>query len=199
MFEKTLRVSHPAGRNYIERVFEPDLRPVGHEVRTQERSPPEPVGKAEAEVGGAEMSAITPTSMSSRELLTSAIPTLSGVSGVSPQRSRTAVLLGHWLVALTVSALAIVAVGAVVGAVLPRLAQAAEEPALVTGADAAVVQVAPALVEHRVVPGDTLWLLAERSAAGGDPREALDRIVRLNSLPSASLQVGDTVLLPNRG
>ncbi len=143
------------------------------------------------------MSAITPTSMSSRELLATAMPVLSGTSGGRHRKPGFLVLAGHWLVALTVAVLTVVAVAAVVGAVLPYLAQATEQPAATSGVDAAAVQVAPALVEYRVVPGDTLWSLAERSAMGGDPREALDRIAQLNSLESSALQVGDTVLLPN--
>ncbi len=143
------------------------------------------------------MSAITPTSMSSRELLATAMPVLSGTSGGHHRKPGFLVLAGHWLVALTVAVLTVVAVAAVVGAVLPYLAQATEQPAATSGVDAAAVQVAPALVEYRVVPGDTLWSLAERSAMGSDPREALDRIAQLNSLESSALQVGDTVLLPN--
>ena len=71
------------------------------------------------------MSAITPTSMSSRELLATAMPVLSGTSGGHHRKPGFLVLAGHWLVALTLAVLTVVAVAAVVGAVAVALAAAA--------------------------------------------------------------------------
>lgn len=47
-----------------------------------------------------------------------------------------------------------------------------------------------------VLPGDTLWSLAEEVAPGVDPREVVDDIMRLNALPSGALEVGQTLYLP---
>ena len=54
----------------------------------------------------------------------------------------------------------------------------------------------PALIEHLVVPGDTIWALAVSVGGDSDPRAYVDRVQRLNGLPTASLQVGQVVLLP---
>lgn len=55
----------------------------------------------------------------------------------------------------------------------------------------------PALIEHLVVPGDTLWGLAVSVGGDSDPRAYVDRVQRLNGLPTAALQVGRVVLLPS--
>ena len=54
----------------------------------------------------------------------------------------------------------------------------------------------PALIEHVVVPGDTVWSMATSLSGEVDTRVYVDRIQRLNGLGSDSLQVGDVVLLP---
>lgn len=47
-----------------------------------------------------------------------------------------------------------------------------------------------------VMPGDTLWSIAEDVAPGVDPRDVVDDIMRLNALPSGSLMAGQTLALP---
>ena len=107
------------------------------------------------------------------------------------------VLLRRRATAAVVALLLAAVVVALVGVLLPRLAQADSGAALSASvSDAAVVQQGPALREHRVVPGDTLWGLAVEVSRGGDPREAVDRIMRVNSMRTPVLQVGETVLLP---
>lgn len=56
---------------------------------------------------------------------------------------------------------------------------------------------ATALHEHVVAPGDTLWGLAATAAPDQDPREMVDRIMRLNGLDSVDVQVGHVLLVPN--
>jgi nucleoid-associated protein YgaU len=48
----------------------------------------------------------------------------------------------------------------------------------------------------RVTPGDTLWSLAHRFAPHGDPRAIVQRIVELNSLDGAKLQIGQPLAVP---
>ena len=47
-----------------------------------------------------------------------------------------------------------------------------------------------------VMPGDTLWSIAEEVAPGADPRDVVDAIIRLNALPSGSLTAGQSLALP---
>lgn len=47
-----------------------------------------------------------------------------------------------------------------------------------------------------VMPGDTLWSLAEQVAPTADPRDVVDAIMRLNALSSAQLDAGQTVAVP---
>ena len=47
-----------------------------------------------------------------------------------------------------------------------------------------------------VMPGDTLWSIAESVAPQADPRDVVDAIMRLNALPSASLDAGETIAIP---
>lgn len=54
----------------------------------------------------------------------------------------------------------------------------------------------PALTQVTVAPGDTLWSVARGVAPQRDPREIVAQIRRLNHLPSASLRVGQQLLLP---
>jgi len=48
-----------------------------------------------------------------------------------------------------------------------------------------------------VAPGETLWQIAERVAPGTDPRETVARILDLNGLQTAQVQVGTALLLPS--
>ncbi len=47
-----------------------------------------------------------------------------------------------------------------------------------------------------VQPGDTLWSIARAVAPESDPRDVVDAIVRLNALPSGSLDVGQSIAIP---
>jgi Tfp pilus assembly protein FimV len=47
-----------------------------------------------------------------------------------------------------------------------------------------------------VMPGDTLWSIAETVAPGEDPRDVIDAIMRLNALPSGALISGEKLSLP---
>ena len=48
-----------------------------------------------------------------------------------------------------------------------------------------------------VQPGETLWAVAKRVAPKHDPRALVDEIRSLNHLHSATLQVGQQLLLPH--
>ena len=136
------------------------------------------------------MSATTPSAFT--------IPATSSTSA-RPQLSRAWTLLGHWLVAVTVAAGVIAGLLATAAVVGPALAQAADGTTAAESTrsgDGAALQPQPALREHRVLPGDTIWSLAVASSAA-DPRETVDRIMELNGLASPSLQVGEVVVLPN--
>lgn len=68
---------------------------------------------------------------------------------------------------------------------------------LVPAAHVVAAQKRPApTVEHVVVAGETLWGIARRMDPQGDPRSAIDTVMRLNHLSSPSLQPGQTLLLP---
>ena len=47
-----------------------------------------------------------------------------------------------------------------------------------------------------VLPGDTLWSLAEEVAPAADPRDVVDGIMRLNALSSSRLEAGQTLAIP---
>ncbi|CAN7236709.1 LysM peptidoglycan-binding domain-containing protein [Microbacterium sp. LjRoot45] len=47
-----------------------------------------------------------------------------------------------------------------------------------------------------VLPGDSLWSIAEEVAPAADPRDVVDAIARLNALGSAELVAGDTLAIP---
>lgn len=47
-----------------------------------------------------------------------------------------------------------------------------------------------------VVPGDTLWSIAESVAPESDPRDVVDAIVRLNALESGQLEAGQSISIP---
>jgi LysM repeat protein len=54
---------------------------------------------------------------------------------------------------------------------------------------------ASAPAEVVVVPGDTLWSIAERVAPGRDPRAVVDQLRRINGLPSGEVAAGQRLLL----
>ncbi|WP_300266291.1 LysM peptidoglycan-binding domain-containing protein [Microbacterium sp.] len=47
-----------------------------------------------------------------------------------------------------------------------------------------------------VLPGDTLWAIAESVAPNVDPREAIHEIQKLNALTNGSLQAGQQLVIP---
>jgi len=47
-----------------------------------------------------------------------------------------------------------------------------------------------------VLPGDTLWSIAQEVAPAADPRDVIDAIVRLNALGSAQLDAGIELAIP---
>lgn len=47
-----------------------------------------------------------------------------------------------------------------------------------------------------VMPGDTLWSIAESVAPAADPRTVIGDIQRLNALGAGSLQVGQQLAIP---
>ncbi len=47
-----------------------------------------------------------------------------------------------------------------------------------------------------VMPGDTLWTIAESIAPGADPRDVIGDITRLNLLQGGALQIGQELAIP---
>lgn len=47
-----------------------------------------------------------------------------------------------------------------------------------------------------VMPGDTLWSIAQSIAGGADPREVIGEIENLNSLSGVTLQIGQELAIP---
>ena len=47
-----------------------------------------------------------------------------------------------------------------------------------------------------VMPGDTLWSIAEEIAPAADPREVVDALQRLNLLEGGALMIGDELAIP---
>lgn len=47
-----------------------------------------------------------------------------------------------------------------------------------------------------VMPGETLWSIAQSVAPEADPRDVVDAIMRLNALPSGQLDAGQKISLP---
>lgn len=47
-----------------------------------------------------------------------------------------------------------------------------------------------------VMPGDTLWSIAESIAPTADPREVIGEITRLNVLRGGALQIGEELAIP---
>jgi len=66
------------------------------------------------------------------------------------------------------------------------------------GALASGEQSAPAgTFDHvTVMPGDTLWSIAESVAPEADPRDVVDAFVRLNALPTGMVDAGQTLAIP---
>lgn len=108
-----------------------------------------------------------------------------GVSAISapPHASlrltRRGLLLARLLVGLVALALVTVVLFA-----LARPAAAGDEKADVQ-------------LEYRtVLPGETLWQIAQEEAPGVDPRDTIARIVRLNHLSSSGVAAGQRIALP---
>ena len=53
----------------------------------------------------------------------------------------------------------------------------------------------PALV-LKVHAGDTLWSIAEKLSPNGDPREIVDRLMKVNHLGSPTIVPGQTLSFP---
>ncbi len=64
---------------------------------------------------------------------------------------------------------------------------------------ATFTETGPALTQTTVLPGDTLWAVAQRLAPAGDTRQVVAQIKRLNHLHSSSLRAGQQLLLPAVG
>jgi LysM repeat protein len=47
-----------------------------------------------------------------------------------------------------------------------------------------------------VAPGDTVWSLANRLAAGGDVRSLVSEIISVNSLDSVDVETGQKLRIP---
>ncbi len=116
----------------------------------------------------------------------------SHVRAVVQPVSRARVRWGRVATVVAVLALVAIAAGALLGT-----ARAGDATAVRPRGDGAVVVSADAaLGEHIVAPGDTLWQLAVTVAPGADPRETVDRIMRLNGLTEAEVEVGRVLLVP---
>ena len=63
------------------------------------------------------------------------------------------------------------------------------------GTDAAPVK-AGSFITVTVAPGDTVWSLANRLAAGGDVRSLVSQIISVNSLASVDVQAGQKLRSP---
>ena len=48
-----------------------------------------------------------------------------------------------------------------------------------------------------VLPGDSLWSIAETIAPDADPRDVVDGIMRLNGLASSALDIGQSLSIPH--
>jgi|GEM_PF-2410086 len=55
---------------------------------------------------------------------------------------------------------------------------------------------APALGTYTVMPGDTLWDIAEQFRTGGDVRQVVDAIRQANHLKSATVYPGQVLVIP---
>jgi LysM repeat protein len=57
-------------------------------------------------------------------------------------------------------------------------------------------QAGPTFITVTVAPGDTLWSLANRLAAGGDVRSLVSEIISINSLSSVDVATGQKLRIP---
>jgi len=57
-------------------------------------------------------------------------------------------------------------------------------------------QVAASFETITVMPGDTLWSIAEEIAPGADPRDVVDALQSLNLLDGGVLMVGEELAIP---
>jgi hypothetical protein len=81
--------------------------------------------------------------------------------------------------------------------VLMLLVMAASGLALARGARAADGPAAAVVVHsHVVLPGETLWGIAQHVAPRDDPRDTVARIVEFNSLTSTGVHAGQRLALP---
>jgi LysM repeat protein len=55
---------------------------------------------------------------------------------------------------------------------------------------------APAVASYTVAPGDTLWEIASRHNQGGDVRRLVSAIKQANHMTTATLQPGQTLVVP---
>ncbi|HYF76105.1 MAG TPA: LysM peptidoglycan-binding domain-containing protein [Symbiobacteriaceae bacterium] len=58
---------------------------------------------------------------------------------------------------------------------------------------------APVLATHTVGYGDSLWAIAEQYNQGGDVRDAIIAIKRVNHLTSATVHPGQELVIPKLG
>jgi LysM domain len=84
-------------------------------------------------------------------------------------------------------------VGLLVGAVALTLLVASRP------AQAGTAASIPPMRYHLVLPGETLWSIAGALVPGGDPRDAIVEIERLNRLPGSGVVVGQRLALPAPG
>lgn len=84
---------------------------------------------------------------------------------------------------VTVLVLAVLAVSATLGAFTPARADSAAAPM--------------AVESYTVQPGQTLWTYAEMATPrGGDVGATVDKLMALNHLEDASVQVGQRIVIP---
>lgn len=72
--------------------------------------------------------------------------------------------------------------------------------AAISGGDALASRVATSeasFASVTVLPGDSLWSLAQRVAPSVDPRDAIDAIARLNALDSSTVRAGQVLSIPS--
>jgi len=67
---------------------------------------------------------------------------------------------------------------------------------LASSAVATDAELGSATTKVVVAPGETLWQVAEEAAPSVDPRETVAVIMELNELSSASVQAGQSLLVP---
>lgn len=74
---------------------------------------------------------------------------------------------------------------------------AAQAPSALAGDDRPLAGAVEEFESHTVLPGETLWDIAAGMGVDGDVRDVVAEIMRLNALPSATLQAGQQLALPN--